>query len=39
MNNMSATFVLLFGIAIIFQIFSLVHNKKEKTEENSDLKK
>ena len=39
MNNMSATFVLLFGIAIIFQIFSLVHNKKEKAEENSDLKK
>ena len=39
MNNMSATFVVIFGIAIIFQIFSLVHNKKEKAEENSDLKK
>ena len=40
MNNMSTTFVLIFWIALIFQIFSLISNKKEKDEdEKSDLKK
>ncbi len=40
MNNMSATFVLIFWIAIIFQIFTLINDKKEKNiEEKSELKK
>lgn len=40
MNNISATLVLIFWIAIIFQIFSLVNNKKEKDDnEKSELKK
>ncbi len=40
MNNISASLVLLFGIAIILQIFALVNNKKEKNEEKkSELKK
>ena len=38
MNNISATLVLLFWIAIIFQIFSLINNKKDKDEE-SEMKK
>ena len=39
MNNISATLVLLFWIAIIFQIFTLVNNKETKEEEKSELKK
>ena len=40
MNNLSATFVLIFWIAIIFQAFTLINNKKEKKEEElSELKK
>ena len=40
MNNMSAAFVLIFWIALIFQVFSLINNKKGKNEdENSELKK
>ncbi len=40
MNNISATLVLIFWIAIIFQIFSFVNNKKEKDEdEKAELKK
>ena len=40
MNNISAAMVLIFWIAIIFQIFVLINNKKEKDEENkSELKK
>ena len=39
MNNMSTTFVLIFWIAIIFQIFTLINNKNEKVEEESELKK
>ena len=33
MNNLSATFVLIFWIAVIFQIFTLTNNKKENIEE------
>ena len=33
MNNMSAAFVLIFWIALIFQIFSILNNKKGKGEE------
>lgn len=36
MNNMSATFVLIFWIAIIFQIFSFV-NSKSKKEKDTEL--
>lgn len=40
MNNISASLVLIFWIAIIFQIFSLINNKKEKIEEEkTELKK
>lgn len=40
MNNMSTTFVLIFWIAIVFQIFSLINDKKgRKEEEISELKK
>ena len=40
MNNISAALVLIFWIAIISQIFALVNNKKEKSEEEkSELKK
>lgn len=40
MNNVSAALVLIFWIAIIFQIFTLINNKKEKNEEEkSELKK
>ena len=40
MNNMSSALVLIFWIALIFQIFSLINNKKEKNEEkDSGLKK
>lgn len=40
MNNLSAIFTLIFWIAIIFQAFSLLNNKKEKDEnEKSELKK
>ena len=39
MNNISATLVLIFWIAIIFQIFTLVNDKKENKEEKSELKK
>ena len=40
MNNMSTTFVLIFWIAIVFQIFSLINDKKGKKEEEiSELKK
>ena len=40
MNNISATLVLIFWIAIIFQIFSLVNNKKKNDEnKESELKK
>ena len=40
MNNLSATLVLLFWIAILFQIFSLINTKKEKVEDKkSELKK
>ena len=40
MNNISAFLVLIFWIAIIFQIFSLISNKKQKNEdEKSELKK
>ena len=40
MNNISATLVLIFWIALIFQIFAFINNKKEKTEEETaDLKK
>ena len=40
MNNISTTLVLIFWIAIIFQIFSLINSKKEKSEEEkSELKK
>ena len=34
MNNISATMVLIFWIAIIFQIFALIGNKKEKVKED-----
>ena len=40
MNNISTTLVLIFWIALIFQIFAFINNKKEKTEEETaDLKK
>ncbi len=40
MNNISAVLVLIFWIAIIFQIFSLINNKKKKDEdEKAELKK
>ena len=40
MNNISATLVLIFWIAIIFQIFALINNKKEAVQEDeSQLKK
>ena len=40
MNNISAALVLIFWIAIIFQIFTIVSSKKEKNdEEKSELKK
>ena len=40
MNNISAFLVLIFWIAIIFQLFSLINAKKEKNEdEKSELKK
>ena len=40
MNNISAALVLIFWIAIIFQIFTLINNKKEtNNEEKSELKK
>ena len=40
MNNISAALVLIFWIAIIFQIFTLVNDKKQKKdEEKSELKK
>ena len=40
MNNISATLVLIFWIAIIFQIFALINNKEAKNEnEESELKK
>ena len=40
MNNISAALVLIFWIAIIFQVFTLINNKKEwNEEEKSELKK
>ena len=40
MNNMSAFLVLIFWVALIFQVFSLVNSKEKKTEdEKSELKK
>lgn len=39
MNNMSAFLVLIFWIAIIFQIFTFVDNKRENSKEKSELKK
>ena len=40
MNNMSAALVLLFWIAIIFQMFLLINNKNKKDkDEKSELKK
>ena len=40
MNNISASLVLIFWIAIIFQIFALISDKKGKNEdEKSELKK
>lgn len=45
MNNLSALFVLIFGVAIIFQIFNLLNNKNKKEDslelwkwEKSELK-
>ena len=39
MNNISAFLVLVFWIAIIFQIFTLINDKKEKIEESPKLNK
>ena len=39
MNNISTTLVLIFWIAIIFQIFTLVKGNEGKKEEKSELKK
>ena len=38
MNNMSAFFVLIFWVAVVFQIFSLIGNRKESLEE-SEMRK
>lgn len=39
MNNISAFLVLIFWVAIIFQIFTLINDKKENKEKKSELKK
>ena len=39
MNNISAFLVLIFWIAIIFQVFTLINDKKENKEKKSELKK
>ena len=40
MNNISTTFVLIFWIAIIFQVFTLINKKEEETDgKKSSLKK
>ncbi len=39
MNNISAFLVLIIWIAIIFQVFALINNKKEDKEKESELKK
>ena len=39
MNNISAVLVLIFWIAIIFQIFTLIDNKQNEDEKENSLKK